>query len=179
MKNYAPFAVIAAFSLIPAAAIAADYNYLEGGFIDRHDYGRSGAGGRVAGSFDLNTVPVAVIAEFAGTHHLNQFDAGAVLHTPVNRTLDLFGGATLEHGDRSDDSDTGVGLRAGLRWRASGALELAPEFRYVHLFGEDQASVRLGALVALAPSLQLQGAVQVGDDQRYELGLRYAFGRLR
>jgi hypothetical protein len=94
--------------------------------------------------------------------------------------LDIFGGLTLEHGDvQNQSSDTGIGFRAGLRWQATSALELAPEFRYVHLFGDDQAAVRLNALVALAPHLLLQGALQGGGDQRYEIGLRYDFGTLR
>ncbi|MDR3418290.1 MAG: hypothetical protein P4L83_19115 [Nevskia sp.] len=176
MKTKASLAALAAAGLLPAVAAAADYTYLEGGFIDRHDYGRSGAGGRIAGSFDLNSVPLALVGEYTGTDNLDQFDVGAIFHASIQRGLDLFGGATLEHADRHDDSDTGVGFRGGLRWQANSALELAPELRYVHLFSDDQVSVRLNALVALAPHLDLQGAIQGGDEQRYEVGLRYQFG---
>ncbi len=48
----------------------------------------------------------------------------------------------------------------------------------MHLYHSDQASLRLNALVDIAPHLALQGAMQVGDDQRYELGMGYSFGRL-
>lgn len=180
-RSLAAYSAFSALGLIPLAAQAADYTYVEGGFIDRHDYGETGAGGRVAGSIDLRAIPLAVIAEFDGTDGLDQFDAGAVFHAPINRELDFFAGATLEHVDRSgkgySDNDTGVGGRIGLRWQANRQVELAPEVRVVHLLHEDQASVRLNALFSLVPHLDLQGAVQGGDEQRYEVGLRYDFGR--
>ena len=173
------FAALAALTLLPVVASAADYTYIEGGFIDRHDYGRSGAGGRVAGSVDVPVLPLAIIAEYDGTDHLDQFDVGAIFHVPIVPTVNLFGGATIEHGDRSGgDSSTGVGARAGIRWHTLPNLELAPELRYVHLFGDGQTSVRLNALYTIAPHLDLQGAIQGGDEQRYEVGLRYSFGLL-
>jgi hypothetical protein len=175
-RRLAALSTLSAAGLFPLAAGAADYTYLEGGFIDRHDYGRSGAGGRVAGAFDLHTLPLAVIAEFTGTDKLDQVDAGVIYHVPINRMFDFFAGATLEHADRDGDTDTGVGGRAGVRWQLNNSFELAPEFRYVHLFHEDEASVRLNALLNVASHLDLQGAIQGGDEQRYEVGVRYNFG---
>jgi hypothetical protein len=174
-------AALAALSLLPAVAAASDYTYIEGGFIDRHDYGHDGAGGRIAGSFDLPLLPLAIIAEYDGTSHLDQEDIGAVFHVPVLPTLGVFGGATLEHADREGDTNTGVGVgaRAGVRWRTIPALELDPELRWVHLFHTDETSVRLNALYNLAPHFDLQGAVQAGDDRRFEVGLRYVFGDSR
>src|ERR1700741_1553113 len=87
-------AALAALSLLPAVAAASDYTYIEGGFIDRHDYGRDGAGGRVAGSFALPMLPRAIIAEYDGTSHLDQEDVGAVFHVPIVPTLGFYGGAT-------------------------------------------------------------------------------------
>jgi len=170
------FAALATLCLLPAAASAADYNYVEGGFLFRHDYGSESGGGRVAGSFDLPALPLAIIAEYDGTDNLNQFDVGAIFHVPVAPMLDVFGGGTLEHVDNYGSADTGIGLRGGVRWQAARGFELSPEFRYVHVYHTDQASARLNALVSIAPRLDLQGAMQVGDDQRYELGLRYNFG---
>ena len=172
------FAALAALTMLPAVASAADYTYVEGGFIDRHDYGQSGAGGRVAGSVDLPILPLAIIAEYDGTDGLHQFDVGGLFHVPIIPTLNLFGGATLEHGDRGGDTSTGVGARAGVRWQTTGALELSPELRYTHLFGSNETSIRLNALYNIAPHLDLQGAIQGGDEQRYEVGLRYNFGLL-
>ena len=169
-------ALTAVPALLPATASASDYTYIEGGFIDRHDYGRDGGGGRVAGSFDIPVLPLAIIAEYTGTDRLDQEDVGAIFHMPIVPTLGFFGGATLEHADRSGDTDTGVGFRAGLRWKTIPRLELSPELRFVHLFHENQTSVRGVALYNFAPHFDLQGAVQGGDDRRYEVGVRYVFG---
>jgi hypothetical protein len=182
-RALAALSVFSASTLLPLAAQAADYNYIEGGFIERHDYGETGPGGRVAGAINIEPLPLAVIAEFDGTDGINQVDAGVVFHAPLLRNLDFFGGGTIEHADRSgkgySDHDTGPGGRIGLRWQADPNIELSPELRLVHLYHDDQISVRLNGLVALAPHLSLQGAVQGGDEQRYEVGLRYDFGRWR
>ena len=167
-------AAVAAMSVLPATAFAFDYNFLEGGFIYRDDYHQDSVGGRIAGSINV-LPPLAIIGEFTGNDNLDQFDVGAIFHAPIDRRLDLFGGATLEHGDIHDFSSTGIGARFGVRWQAASGIELAPEFRYVHLFHEDQASFRLNGLFHLAPHLDAQGAFQVGDDDRFELGLRYSF----
>lgn len=172
-------AALAALSLLPAVAAASDYTYIEGGFIDRHDYGRDGAGGRVAGSFDIPLMPLAIIAEYTGTDGLDQEDVGAIFHMPIVPTLGFFGGATLEHGDRDGETNTGVGARAGVRWKTIPRLELSPELRFVHLFHEDQTSLRVSALYNFAPHFDLQGAIQGGDDRRYEVGVRYVFGDIR
>lgn len=163
-------------TLLPAVASASDYTYLEGGFIDRHDYGRDGGGGRIAGSLDIPVLPLAIIGEYTGTDRLEQEDVGAVFHVPIVPTLSFFGGATLEHADRDGDTDTGLGARAGVRWKTIPRLELAPELRFVHLFHTDQTSVRGVALYNIAPHFDLQGAIQGGDDRRFEAGLRYVFG---
>jgi hypothetical protein len=168
-------AALATLSLLPTLAAAADYTYVEGGFLFRHDYGSEAGGGRAAGSLDLPLLPLAIIAEYDGTGHLSQFDAGAIFHLPIAPGFSVFGGATLEHADNYSSSDTGAGLRGGIRWRAASTVELSPEFRYIHLYHRDQASVRLNGLLNIAPHLDLQGAVQVGDDQRYEVGVRYSF----
>lgn len=172
-------AALATLSLLPAVAAASDYTYIEGGFIDRHDYGRDGAGGRIAGSFDLPALPLAIIAEYDGTSHLDQEDVGALFHVPIVPTLGFYGGATLEHADQEGYTSTGIGARAGLRWRTLPVLELDPEVRWTHLYHDDQASVRLNALFNIAPHVDLQGALQGGDERRFEIGARYVFGDSR
>lgn len=160
-----------------AAAAVNDYNSLEGGVIHRDDYGHSDLGGRVAGSFDLS-VPVAPFAEYTTNDHLDQISVGAVFHAPIRRDLNWFAGGSFEHVSFDRGHDSGFGLRAGLRWQASQNLELSPEVRYVDLAHDGQVSARLNAAYAVATRLDVIGAVQGGDDDRFEAGIRYRFGSL-
>jgi hypothetical protein len=175
-RRLAALAAFAALGVLPALASASDYTYIEGGFLFRHDYTTDGGGARVAGSFGIPLSPLAIIAEYDGSDGLSQADAGVIFHVPVAPVVDVFGGGTIEHADHGGDSDTGVGARLGVRLDAAPGLELAPEFRFVHLYHRDESSLRLSALYAIAPHLDLQGAIQGGDEQRYEVGVRYSFG---
>lgn len=174
-RHYLKRTTLAALAAgLPLLASAADYTYVEGGYLYRDAYDQNGSGVRVEGS--ANVLPnLAAFANFSTNNDLNQFGVGALFHTPLRQGLDLTAGASLEHLDTGDDSDTGVGLRAGLRWAAAPKLELDPEIRYVSAH-EDATSFRFNALYSLAPRLSLQGAAQVGDDERFEAGLRYDFG---
>lgn len=170
--------VIGALAALPVlGAHASDYNTVEGGFIQRDDYDRSGPGARVAGSVDLS-VPIAPFAEFSTTDHIDQISVGAVFHAPINRTLDWFAGGSLEHVDLSRSNDTGFGLRGGVHWQTTQNLELSPEIRYVDVYSDGQVSARLTADYRIAPRFSLIGAVQGGDDDRFEAGVRYHFGKV-
>lgn len=169
-------AVVAAASCWPLSAAAFDYTYLEGGFVDVDNDFLDDSGFRFAGSGEI-APSVALIGEYADTGDFEQLSAGAVYHQAIERNVDLFFGGTVELVDLPHDDDTGFGLRAGLRWRPNPRqpLELTPEVRHLDVFDESFTSLRLGALYRLAPALDLQGALQAGDDDRFELGLRYNF----
>lgn len=167
--------VLAALAL-PLAAQAHDYTYLEGGLVSI-DQGREDETGlRIGGSVSI-APQFALIGEVADAGDLSLLSAGGLFHTNLQRNLDLVAGLTLEHVDAGRVDDTGFGLRGGLRWLlADTALELNPELRLVEIFDDSSVSARLGALYGLTPKLSLQGAVQGGDDDRFEFGLRYDFG---
>ncbi|WP_028079856.1 porin [Solimonas soli] len=169
---------VAVLLLAPGLALAHNYNYLEGGYLHRDQAGDED-GFRVAGSFDILS-PIAVFAEYGDVDNFSQLSIGGLWHTPLTRDLDLNLGASLEQFDHDHGGDdTGFGLRAGLRWAVPNTrLELNPELRYVDIDNDkaDGVSLRLGALYALTPALDLEGGVQGGEDDRFDVGLRYNFG---
>jgi len=168
---------MAALLIAPTFAFAHNYNYLEGGYVHRDQAGTDD-GFRVNGSFDVLS-PIAVFGEYDDVGHFGQLSLGGLWHTPLTNTLDLNLGASYEHYDwRHGGDDSGFGLRGGVRWMVPNLpLELDPGVRYVNLgHGHDDTSARLGALYRLTDALDVQAAVQAGDDDRVEAGLRYNFG---
>lgn len=165
-------ALMTAGLALPAAA--ADYRYLDGGVVDRDG---SDTGVRMAGSGEL-TPPLAAFGEVVDAGQYEQLSAGLMFHTPFATGLDFNAGATLEAVDTGNRDDTGYGARAGLRWHVpqSNGLELNPEVRHVVVFNDVITSFRAGALFPVAPRFNLLGALQAGDDDRVELGMRYSFG---
>lgn len=166
---------ITALVLAPGLVSAAGYNYVEGGFIQRDSYGRSDAGYRIGGSLGL-LPSVAAYSEFSSNDELNQFSAGAVFHAPINQELDWFAGGGLEYVEVGPADDLGFGLRAGLRYTPTSVVELSPEIRYYDAVGDGRVSLRLTAAYYVAPQLALVGSLQGGDDDRFEVGVRYRFG---
>lgn len=169
-------AAAAALMLVPALVQAHNYNYVEGGWVHRDQRGDED-GIRLLGSFDVAR-PVAIFAEYATVEDFDQLSAGALFHTPINNDFDLVLGASIEDVNYSDGGgDTGFGLRGGVRWVIPQTrLELNPELRYVDIDPEELVSVRVNALYQLNNAFDIQGAVQGGDDDRFELGVRYNFG---
>lgn len=168
----------AAAMLAAPAASAFDYSYVEGGYVDIDGAGADDSGFRLAGS--LGIAPhVALLGEYADVGDLSQISAGAIFHDAINTSIDWFVGGTFERIDinagPNDFDDTGFGLRGGLRWKVASAVELVPEIRYLDIFDDTLTSVRLGGLFNVASQLQLQAAIQGGDDDRIELGVRYNF----
>jgi len=170
------YAAAAALIALPTHAAAHSYTYLEGGYLNR-DFGADDESGfRIAGSGDIAR-NIALIGEYADTGDVDQISAGGLFHTPINNQLDFTAGATFEHVDVGSADDSGFGLRSGVRWQTTdGRFELAPEVRYLDVFDDTDTALRLGALYGLTPALDVIGAVQgAGDDDRYEVGLRYNF----
>ena len=166
----------AVLSTLPVVASAFDYNYVEGGFLHRRNDFSSDNGFRIGGSFNV-APPVAVFGEYGNTNHYDSFSVGGLYHTPINNALDLNLGASLEHASVPHDSDTGFGLRGGVRWNVvPGQWELNPELRYVNILNHDGISARVAALYHVNPNLDVQAGVQAGDEDRAEVGVRYNFG---
>lgn len=157
------------------ASAAASYNYLEGGFLFRDTFGNDDAGGRVAGMFNV-AKPLALYGEFSSNDSFDQFSAGAIFHQPINGELDWFAGGGLEYVDVGPFDDLGFGLRGGLRWTPLKAFEVTPELRYFNVEDEGVVSFRVGGTYAFSPPFALTGALQGGDDDRVEIGLRWNFG---
>lgn len=173
-------AILIAATLIalPGAATAFDYTWLEGGYLSR-DNGRVDESGlRIAGSAAVAPA-VALIGEYADTDDFEQFSAGAIYHAPIRPDLDWFAGGTLEFADAGRNDDTGYGLRGGLRWHFAKAFEMSPEIRHVELFDSGDTSLRLAGLFRVTPALDVQAALQGGDDDRFEAGVRYNFSAAR
>ena len=165
----------AAATLLSGPVLAHNYNYLEGGYLN-HDQPGDEDGFRMAGSFDVFT-PVAIFAEYADVDYFSQLSVGALYHMNLQRGLDLNLGASFETVDVPGSDESGFGLRAGLRWMVPNSkFELNPEIRHIEIDDFDSTSLRLAALYPIANDWDLQAAVQAGDDDRFELGVRYNFG---
>lgn len=165
-------AILAAGLALPAAA--AEYGFVDGGVVDRDG---SDMGVRLAGSADL-TRPVAAFAEVVDAGVYEQLSAGLLYHVPVGTGVDFNVGGSLEAVDAGNRDDTGFGARAGFRWRApqTRGLELSPEVRHVMVFDNSITSIRASALFPVSRQFRMMGALQGGDDDRVELGMRYSFG---
>ena len=168
------FATLAASLLLPGLAAAHDYTYVDGGVLDRD--GADDLGIRMAGSAGL-TPPLAVFGELVDTGPFSQFSAGLMLHTSISPAVDFTAGGSMEAVDTGRRDDVGLGARFGMRWFVpeTRGLELNPELRHVRVFDTSITSVRFNGLLPMTPNLHLQGALQAGDDDRIEFGMRYSF----
>lgn len=174
--SHAAVPLLAVFCALPVPAAALNYDYIEGGYVRLDDEsGNDEDGARIKGSFDF--IPnFALFGEYADTGPFEQATAGVLYHTAVTNLVDFNLGLSVEQAEFGNIDDTGFGARAGLRWQvASNGLEIMPEVRYLDVFENSSTSARLGALMPLGPQFGVVAAVQGGDDDRVELGLRYDF----
>ncbi len=173
--NILRYTTIAASLAVPMAVGAHDYSYVEGGYVSV-DRGRDEDGGlRIAGSVPF-TAAANGFAEFSDTGDFQQLSIGGQWHTQIATHLDFTAGASLEYVDSGPADDTGLGLRAGLRWLSpNGRFEVNPEIRSVEVFDDRATSLHVAGLAALSPTISAIAAVQGGDDGRVELGLRAYF----
>lgn len=164
-----------ALTLLPMAASAFSYNYIEGGYLHRDNDFSDEGGFRLGGSFDI-APQIGVFGEYANVNSYDQITAGMQFHTAINEVLDFTAGASAEHFTGSGDSNTGFGLRSGVRWSVvPGQWEVNPEVRYVRVDGVDLTSARVGGLYHINKKFAINAALQGGDDDRIEAGLRYNF----
>lgn len=159
---------------LPGAALAHNYTYVEGGFVDRDLEGADDSGFRIAGSGQVHR-QLALIGEYTDTGDLEQTGLGLRVFGPLRPDVDWTAAATMEFLDTRFDDDTGYGLRGGLRWRFARAFELNPEIVHFDVFDEGFTSLRLAGLFDIDPNLAVQAALQGGDDDRIEAGIRYSF----
>lgn len=168
-----------ALLMVPNAASAHNYSFLEGNAVHRDEGRDYDTGIRLSGSTDV-AHPVALFGEFTTTGEFDQLSVGGLFHTAINHTLDLNLGASLESVDNGSRDDTGLGLRGGVRWQVIPArFEVNPEIRHVDVFDNVNTNLRVTGLYFVDRSLNLLGVVQGGDDDRIEAGIRYNFGPQR
>lgn len=160
---------------LPFTASAHNYSYVEGGYIDL-DRGRNDDSGlRIAGSLPI-TSAVNTFGEFFDTGDIQQIGAGLQWHTLIANRLEFTAGASIENVDVGPEDDTGLGLRAGLRWLSPNQkFEVNPEIRSLEVFNDRSTSLRVAGLAAFNPNFSAVAAIQGGDDDRFELGLRAYF----
>lgn len=172
------FPILAMSLLLPISALAHGYAWLDGGLVDANSpQQRNDLGVRLSGSAEL-TPPVALFGEIVDVGSYTHLTAGAMYHTRIDSRLDFHAGGALELVDTEREDDTGLGLYAGLRWQVPTGgvrLELSPELRHLYVLDRPSTSLRNNLLLRIAPRLDLQGALQVGDEDRIELGARYTF----
>lgn len=167
--------LLATASALPAVVSAHNYNYVEGGYISRDLGVEDDSGLRIAGSAEIAPA-FAIFGEFSDVGELDQLSVGGLYHQPLQRGLDWMAGVSLESVDAGSNDDTGLGLRAGLRWTAPDPrFEVAPEIRYFDAFDDANTSLRVAGLFAITRPFQLHAALQMGDDDRLEAGARYNF----
>lgn len=160
---------------LPLAALAHDYSFIEGGYVSIDNGAEDEGGIRIGGWIPL-APQFNLIAEYADADEFNQLSFGGQFHAPLSPQLDWTAGATMESIEVGRADDTGLGLRGGLRWQStSGQFEVNPEIRFVDVFEDESTSLRVAGLAAINAQLWLQGAVQTGDDDRMELGIRHGF----
>jgi hypothetical protein len=169
-------ALAVALTSVSGIASAANYSFLEGGVLFRDTYGENDAGFRIGGSVAL-TSPLAAYGEFTSNDNIDQFSTGVLFHQPINSEIDWFAGGGLEYVDIGIDDELGFGLRGGLRWTPLKAFEVTPEIRYFDAVDDGRVSFRVGGTYTFSPPFALTAAVQGGDDDRVEVGLRWNFGR--
>ena len=162
--------------LASGPALAGHYDYVEGGFIDVDRGNDSDAGARIAGSVDVAPA-FALFGEFSDTGPVEVLSGGGLYHQPIARQLDLVLGGSMEAVEVGNADDVGFGVRGGLRWWLPNApIEINPELRVVNVFDRTDTSLRVAGLLEFTPQVMIQSAVQAGDEDRLELGLRYRFG---
>ncbi len=166
---------MAAGTTLAFASAAHDYSFAEGGYVSV-DRGRDDDSGlRLAGSLPINA-QFNAFAEFLDTGSYSQAEVGAQWHRPIAPRLDVTAGLSIANVDVDSTDDSGIGLRAGLRWLSPNRqFEINPEIRSLEVFDDRVTALRLSGLVALSPGFHALATVQGGDDDRLELGLRAGF----
>lgn len=136
---------------------------------------------QVNGSLHLRGPWIAVgryeALDYDGRGDLDLLSGGVGYVHTLEADLDLVGTAALEIADidgRGDDDDTGLHLRAGVRFRVSEKVQLAGGVSVRTIFDEDVGADGQ-ALYAIDDRLHGYVGFDVRDESFFLIGLRYGF----
>lgn len=160
-----------------ASALAHNYTYIDALYLNTdpdtgEDFDGFGIGGAAAVSPDLH-----LFGQISDQDELERLTAGLALNHNLQPGLDLVAGASFESIEIGNSDDTGIGLRADLRWLVPDTrLELAPGLRYVDLYDDGDTALRLAGRFAISPKVKLQAAMEFADDaDTVSAGARFEF----
>ena len=160
-----------------ATALAHNYTYVDALYLNTDpdfgdDYDGFGIGGAAAISPDLH-----LFGQISDQDELERLTAGLALNHNLQPGLDIVAGASFESVEIGDNDDTGIGLRADLRWLVPDtAFELAPGLRYVDLYDDGDTALRLAGRYGVTPRVKLQAAMEFADDSdTVAAGARFEF----
>ncbi|WP_348673261.1 hypothetical protein [uncultured Abyssibacter sp.] len=160
-----------------ATALAHNYTYIDALYLNTDpdvgdDYDGFGIGGAAAISPDLH-----LFGQISDQDELERLTAGLALNHNLQPGLDLVAGASFESIEIGNSDDTGIGLRADLRWLVPNSrFELSPGLRYVDLYDDGDTALRLAGLYGITPRVKLQAAMEFADDaDTVSAGARFEF----
>lgn len=170
-------AATAALAMPAAPALAHNYTYVDVLYLSTEpdqgeDFDGFGIGGAAAVAPDLH-----VFGQVSDQDELERLTAGLAINHRLQPGLDLVAGGSFESAEIGNNDDTGIGLRADLRWLVPDTrLELSPGLRYVDLYDDGDTALRLAGRYALTPAVRFQAGVELGDDaDTFEAGARFEF----
>jgi len=183
---------IVGLATLPLAALGQergfDYTYVEASYlsseVEAGPFDADGDGLGLRGSFAMSDL-LHLFAEYSTQDHDFGIDTSALsvgvgLHKPLQSKLDFFGelGWVSAEVDTpvGDVDDDGIGLSAGLRFRASDSVELEGAINHVNLDDSD-TSLSLRGRYYFNRSFALTGGLLLNDDDTgWHVGVRAEFG---
>lgn len=196
MRKTTVFGSLVALGLLGGPALAAEsgfsYSNVELGYIDTEidDFDVSGDGFGLRGSLaftpKLHGFASYSDVDFDGGISGETMRLGAGVNWPLSPRLDVIGRLSWVNVEVDVDvgpfnasvDDSGFGLEAALRGRASEQLELTGGIEYIDVGDSDDTSLGLGARYYFTSQFAAGGDLSFSDDgTTILLGLRFDFGR--
>lgn len=184
-------AIVLASLPFAAAADGFDYTFVEAGYVESElDVGAGdvdGDGLGLRGSLALNDT-LHLFAEYASQDMDFDIDStswniGAGAHWGLDKNLDFVAEAAWVKAEvdtpLGSADDDGLGVGAGLRFRATDKVELDGMIRYVDL-DESDTSLAVGGRYYFTTAFALGGGFVFNDDDSgFHIGVRAEFGDSR